>query len=144
MDLSTLNLGDRTITAALTDVTLTEGVSAAGNAQAFVDRLPGLTSLTLVAAFTYGSGGTTARVDIETAFANGVWYPIARFDFTTASATKFLTVSGLTPRLSALTSAALSADTAIDGVIGDRLRAKLTTTGTYAGSTQLAIRAQPR
>lgn len=135
-------LGSRTITAALSDVALTEGTSAAGASQAFWDRLAGINGLTLVAAFTYGSGGTTAVVTVDTALGSGgVWTPVARFDFATASATKLLLLSR-TALAAAASLSALSADTSIN-LLGDRFRARLTTTGTYAGNTLLDLRAQP-
>jgi len=134
-------LGSRTITVAVSDVTLTEGTSAANVAQAFWDRLAGINGLTLVAAFTYGSGGTTAVVTVDTALgAGGVWTPVARFDFATASATKQLVLSRT--GIAAAASAAPGADAAIN-LLGDRFRARLTTTGTYAGGTLLDLRAQP-
>jgi hypothetical protein len=144
MDGGIFDLGSRAITAALTDTVITEATGQAGNSQAYVDRLAGMTAISLVAAFTYGSGGTTAIVTVETAFANGVWYPIARLDFAQTTATKFITLSGLTPRLSPLTNATLGAEGAVDGILGDRLRAKVTSTGTYGASTMLSVLASVR
>jgi hypothetical protein len=69
---------------------------------------------------------------------------IARFDFTTSGIQKVLTVSGLTPRLAAASAGSLSADTALDGTLGDRLRATVVSTGTYAGSTVVSVRANVR
>ena len=62
-------------------------------------------------------------------------------DFATTSAVKY---ANLSARLSkAVTSYAdLSAEGVFDAVLGDRLRAVVTTTGTYAGSTLLAVRAR--
>lgn len=135
-------LGSRTITAPLSDVTLTEGTSAANVAQAFWDRLAGINALTLVASFTYGSGGTTAVVLVDTALAaGGIWIPVARFDFATASLTKQLVLSR-TAIAAAASLSAPSADTSIN-LLGDRFRARLTTTGTYAANTIIDLRAQP-
>lgn len=137
-------LGSRQITTALSDVVITQGTASNGASQEFIDKFAGASGLTIMAAFTWGSGGTSVQLDIETALGEGAaWLPLARFDFSTSSATKILTVSGLTPRLSALTSATLSANTAVDGLIGDRLRARLTTVGTYV-STLLDVRVQAR
>ena len=138
-------LCSRSITTALADVTTTEGTSSAGVAQTFIDRFANASAVTLVAAFTYGSGGTSGYVIIDTALGSGgAWIPVARFDFTTASVTKSFTLSGLTPRIATPTITAPSADTAIDGIIGDRWRARLTTVGTYAGSTVLDVRIHGR
>lgn len=139
------NLGDRAITSAVTDSVITEGVSAQGVAQAFIDRLEGASAITLSANFTYGSSGTSVKVDVDTTLNQGTtWIPICRFAFTTASAEKVANVSGLTPKTTAATPAALSDDACLDGVIGDRLRARLTTVGTYAGNTSVSVRASVR
>lgn len=138
------SLGDRAITAAVTDEVITEGLAANGAAQALIDRLEGMKAVTLTALFTYGSGGTSVKVDVETCLDGFNWIPIARFAFTTATAHKTMTVSGLTPKTAAAAIAALSDDTALDGVLGDRLRAKITSTGTYAGNTSVSVRASVR
>jgi hypothetical protein len=141
-NLAAFLLGSRTITAALSDVTITEGVSAANVAQGFWDRLAGINGLTLVAKFTWGSGGTSAVVTVDTALGSGgVWIPVARFDFATTSATKQLVLSR-TGIASAATLTTPSADASIN-LLGDRFRARLTTVGTYAGDTLLDLRAQP-
>jgi len=129
----TFSLGDFSVGAAATQV---------GDA---VDDLGGSTAITLSARLGYGSGGTSVYALIETSLDQGVsWVQIARFDFTTAGAQKVATVSGLTPRLAAASAGSLSADTALDGTIGDRLRATVVSTGTYAGSTVLSVRANVR
>lgn len=129
----TFSLGDFSIGAAATQV---------GDV---VDDLGGSTAITLSARLGYGSGGASCYAVVETSLDQGVtWVQIARFDFTTAGAQKVLTVSGLTPRLSAASAGSLSADTALDGTIGDRLRATVVSTGTYAGSTVLSVRANVR
>lgn len=141
-NLNAFLLGSRTITTALSDVIITEGTSAANVAQGFWDRLAGINALTLLAAFTYGSGGSTAVVTVDTAFgAGGVWIPIARFDFATASLTSQF-VPSRTAIVAAATIVAPTANTAIN-LLGDRFRARLTTTGTYGGGTLLDLRAQP-
>lgn len=129
----TFSLGDFSISAAATQV---------GDV---IDDLGGATAITLSARLGYGSGGTSCYALVETSLDQGVtWVQIARFDFTTSGAQKILTVSGLTPRLSVASAGSLSADTALDGTIGDRLRATVVSTGTYAGSTVLSVRANVR
>jgi len=116
-----------------------------GEAQTAITDLEGATAVTIQAALAYGSGGTTAKADIETSLDGGTtWVPIARLAFTTASATKVVNLSGLTPKTTPYTPATLSDDTAVDGILGDRLRASITTTGTYGGSTVLAVRVAVR
>ncbi len=138
-------LANRTITTALSDVTVTEGVSNGGTSQSFIYNLEGITAATLVAQFVYGSSGTSVTVAIDTALGSGgAWLQVATFAFTTASAIKALTLSGLTPRLTALTHSAPGNDAALDGILGDRFRCRVTSVGTYAGNTTLDVRISPR
>jgi hypothetical protein len=129
----TFSLGDFSIGAAATQV---------GDV---VDDLSGALAITLSARLAYGSGGTSCYAVVETSLDQGVtWVQIARFDFTTSGLQKVMTVSGLTPRIAAATAGSLAADTALDGVLGDRLRATVVSTGTYAGSTVVSVRANIR
>ncbi len=129
----TFSLGDFSVGAAATQV---------GDV---VDDLSGALSVTLSARLAYGSGGTSCYAVVETSLDQGVtWVQIARFDFTTSGLQKVLTVSGLTPRIAAATAGSLAADTALDGTLGDRLRATVVSTGTYAGSTVVSVRANVR
>lgn len=108
-------------------------------------NLEGVTALTLFARLAYGAGGTSVKVDIETSLDDGgVWLPIGRFAFALASASKMLALSGLTQILAAATPATLSDDTAIGGVLGDRVRATVTTLGTYSSNTLLDVRMAAR
>ncbi len=138
------NLGARTITTSLSGVIITEGRNVQGGAIAWLDRLDGMTALSLQAEFAYGSGGTSAALAIQTSLDQGVnWIDICRFDFATASKVKVANLSGLLSK--AVTEyAALSAEGVIDGVLGDRLRASLTTVGTYGGNTNLRLWAAAR
>jgi hypothetical protein len=129
----TFSLGDFSIGAAATQV---------GDV---VDDLSGALAVTLSARLAYGSGGTSCYAVVETSLDQGVtWVQIARFDFTTSGLQKVMTVSGLTPRIAAATAGSLAADTALDGTLGDRLRATVVSTGTYAGSTVVSVRANVR
>lgn len=137
------NLGDRAITTALTNEVITEGVSLSGVEQELIDGLDFMAAVTLFVNFTYGSGGTTCAVIVQTSLDGTNWVDVARFDFTTAGLAKIANLSGLTP-VAAATVAALSAQGNLDGVLGDRLRAKVTSTGTYAGNTAVSVRAAVR
>lgn len=109
-----------------------------------IDDLDGLTAVSLLVRFSYGSGGTKVTVYVQTTLDQGAsWIDVACITFTTATASKVLNLSGLTPKTTAATPSdgALTDDTAIDGILGDRLRCKVVSTGTYAGSTSLAVRA---
>lgn len=114
-----------------------------GAAQTAIDSLDGMTAVTLEAQFQYGSGGTSASAVVQTTMDNGSnWRDVARFDFTTASATKYANLSGLSAK--AVTAyVALGSDSVNDGYLGNQLRVVLTTVGTYANTT-LAIRASVR
>jgi hypothetical protein len=101
----------------------------------------------LNANFVYGSGGTTADAWVQTSADGGVtWYDVANFHFTTASAKKLCNLSARTAVTTLATpgDAALTANTSLDGLLGDRLRVKYTTVGTYAGGTTLQITAVAR
>ncbi len=138
------NLGSAAIGAAVTDSVITEGTAASGAAQEQVDRLDGMASVSLQAAFVYGSGGTACVAVVQTSLDQGAsWVDVCRFDFATANATKIANImaSGAVAPASV---AALGAEGKLDGILGDRLRAKVTTTGTYAGNTSLAVRAAVR
>lgn len=137
------NLGDRAISAALTNEVITAGVSSDGVDQEFIDGLDWMAAVTLFANFTYGAGGTTLIGVVETTLDGVNWIQIARFDFTTASAAKRANLSGLTP-VGVAAVAALGADAVLDGILGDRLRVKITSTGTYSGNTSLSVRASVR
>lgn len=137
------NLGDRVVTAALTDQVITEA-SLNGAATTYIGNLAGLQSLTVWANFDYGSGGTTCAVIIQTSLDQGDnWIDIIRFDFTTADAKKVATVGAFAAAAPAAV-AALGSEGKLDNVLGDRIRAKVTSTGTYAGNTSVAVRAAVR
>lgn len=138
------DLGDRTITAALTGEVITAGVSAGGAAQAFIDRLEGMAAATVFADFDYGSGGATCVVVVETSIDQGDnWIEVARLDFATADDKKTVCITAAQPALPSSVQA-LSSEGVVDGVLGDRLRAKVTSTGTYAGGTKVTVRAAVR
>jgi hypothetical protein len=141
--MSIYNLGDRTITAALTDEVITSGVSASGATQELIDRLGGMKSVTLFVDFDYGSGGTTCAVIVQTSINQGDdWIDIARFDFTTADSKKHANV-GCFDGAGPTEVAALASAGRLDNVLGDRLRAKVTSTGTYV-ATSVSVRAAVR
>jgi hypothetical protein len=107
----------------------------------------GVRSVTIEAQFTYGSGGTKTTAYVQTSLDGGVtWVDIACFTFLTASLNKVMTVNAATSIVASYTATdgSLADDTAKDGILGDRFRVKLTTTGTYAGGTTLAIFAHLR
>ena len=105
-----------------------------------------LESLTLQAIITVAGGGTTAKAWVQTSFDGGVtWVDIANFAFTTATATRLyhLTPVAVTT-IATPTDGTLADNTAVNGLIGDRLRVKLTTTGTYTGASSFVITASAK
>lgn len=140
-----LNLGDNAITTAVTGEVITSASDSNGAAQAYLSGLGDIAAACIQCNFTWGSGGTSVKITIETTLDQGVtWIEVARFAFTTASAEKVVNLSALTPKTTAYTPIALSDDTALDGILGDRWRAKKTTVGTYSGNTSVSVRMQAR
>ena len=108
-----------------------------------------ITGLSAVVAMTahirlaYGSGGTTVRAYLQTSFDSGTtWVDIACVLFGVVAKSVVLNFSALTPKLTQVvpTDGTMADDTAIDGIIGDKVRLKVVSTGVYAGSTVLAAR----
>lgn len=105
--------------------------------------LSGMKYLVAQAIVVYGSGGTTIKAWVQTSLDGGeTWVDIMSFAFTTASLSKISACNAyIAPAAQAFApgDAALADNTIIQGVMGDRVRVKYTTTGTYADSTTLAI-----
>lgn len=128
---ATLVLMNETITTAQTASVKT---SVAGLARA--------KSLAIQFNFTYGSSGTTVEAWVQTSFdAGATWIDIADYAGTTSSARKCynLTSNTAVTTIYTATDGTLSSNTAKDGLIGDQLRVKFTSTGTYAGTTTFAV-----
>lgn len=142
------NLGDvalAAINAATTATVVTQSTDGNGAAIAYLDGLEGMLAATLQVNFNYGSGGTTIKVLVETSLDQGTtWIEVWRCALATASEENLVNLSGLTPVSTPYTPAALSDDAVKDGVFGALWRARILTTGTYAGNTSLAIRMQAR
>ncbi len=141
------DLGTLAITTAVTGVVITEGTSAQGVAIEYVDRLDGMLAATLEFNFAYGSSTSTPTcvVTVETSVNQGTtWCEVARILMQDASEERIVNLSGLTALTSPHAPAALSNDTVKDGILGDRWRAKVTTTGTYTGNTSINVRLQAR
>jgi len=128
-------LVSQTITTALTASVLGESAG-----------LYGMKSLSVEANLTYGADGTTIKVWIQTSLDGGSnWIDIMNFAFTTASGRKVSTVKIAAGATAVVPTDGTSGDNGIvDGILGDRIRAKVTTTGTYSGSTTLEVNAVPK
>jgi hypothetical protein len=100
----------------------------------------GYRGLVCQATVAYGSGGTTIDVTVQTSLDSGVtWCDIWHCtQFTTASARRAVVLPGETATSAAAdidATATLAAAHSIDGLLGDQVRAKVVSVGTYAGTT---------
>ncbi len=143
------NLGDvslAAINAATTATVVTSSPSAAnGETVAYVDGLEGMLAASLQVNFNYGAGGTSIKVIVETSLDAGqTWVEVWRCALTTSSEENVINLSGLTPKTTPVTPAALTDDTCLDGIFGDRWRSKVLTVGAYTGNTSLQVRLHAR
>ncbi len=135
-----LNPGDYS----LVDLAITTALSA--QAQTPIQNLEGIHAVTIDFKFAWGSGGTTCKVWVQVSSDDGqTWKDIACRAFTTSSSIKTINLSGLTPVTTAITptDGAMADDTVQDGVLGTLMRAKVTSTGTYA-NTLLSVKISAR
>lgn len=98
--------------------------------------------LDVQANFKYGAGGTSVTAYVQTSFDGGLTaVDIICFGFTTSSAEQTYNLSSLTPKTTAVveTDGALTANTAVDGLIGQLIRLKWASVGTYSGGTTLEV-----
>ncbi len=126
------SLGDFTITTAGTQI-----------GEWTTTDLAGALSMAAQLRLAFGSGGTSIKAYLQTSLDEGTTaIDIACVAFLVASEVAVLNFSALTPKTTQVTPAdgALADDTAIDGILGDRFRLKVVSTGTYAGSTVLSAR----
>jgi hypothetical protein len=104
--------------------------------------------LLLDAVFTYDSGGTTVDAYVQTTADGGTtWYDIANFHFTTSSVHAAFNLRGdlgVTTQNTTYTDGSLTANTVLNGLLGDQLRVKYKSTGTYGGASTLVINGTPR
>ena len=105
----------------------------------------GLDGMMVEADFTYGSAGTTVDVFIQTTFDGTNWFDIMNFAFATTTARSAMAVvRGNVATPATLTDGTMTNDTSQAGLLGDQIRVKLLTIGTYATATTLSIRVMPR
>lgn len=108
--------------------------------------LEGMRSVSLQAKLMYGAGGQSVQVYFQTSLDQGqapidIWAP----SFTNASAALAANIdteatgSAITP-----SDGSLAANTIVNGILGDRLRAKVVVTGNYSGSTLLNLTGMAR
>lgn len=128
------SLGDFTITGAGTQV------------GEWVEDLEGMLSMGAHLRLAFGSGGTNIKAYLQTSFDDGLTVAdIACVVFGVASEAELLNFSALTPKGQVTpTDGTLADDTVVDGILGDRVRLKIISAGTYAGGTVLSGRINAR
>lgn len=126
-------------------------IGAATGATATGVMLQGLDNyrgVLLDAVFTYDSGGTTVDGYVQTSADGGTtWYDVANFHFTTSSAHAAFNLratTAVTTQNTTFSDGAITNNTSLDGLLGDQLRVKYKSTGTYGGASSLVITAVPR
>ncbi len=126
---------------------LTISTALSATATTPITQLGGMKYLVAEAIFLYGSGGTTTNAYIQTSLDGGLtWVDIINFSFTTSAASKIWATTADVAVAAVVTPSdgALTSNTIVQGVLGDRLRLKYVTTGTYAGATSLAVYAHAK
>lgn len=104
----------------------------------------GVKTVAVLSKLVVAGGGTTVKVYLQTSLDGGVtWIDVACHAFTTSTASKVSAVrasvalaAGVTPGDGALTD-----NTILDGLMGDRIRAKAVVAGTYTGASSLTVAA---
>lgn len=111
-----------------------------------ISGLYGMRNIAIEANFVYGSAGTSVKVWIQTSLDGGSnWIDIANFAFLLTSARKVTTLAIATAAETVTpVDGSLGDDLEVDGILGDMIRAKLTTVGTYAGDTTLDVNFVPQ
>lgn len=96
----------------------------------------GISALSFHAVFAWGSAGTTCKAFVQTSIDGVAWADIICFAFGVAVLSKIAAVNThaaiavVTP-----TDAALADNTLVSGFIGDRVRVKRVSVGTYVATT---------
>ncbi len=129
------------------DLATVNVTTAATQTTTAVTGLGKLFGLTLQVIFTYvASAATSVKVYVQTSIDGGnTWYDIACFAHTTASLARYAAVVGeaqITPV--ALTDGTLADNTCAHGLLGDRIRLKVVSVGTYGAGTQVVATYSPR
>ena len=131
----------------LLDLNITTALSTTvGSKQLDIGR--NVIALAIQCNFTYvASAATSAKAYVQTSFDGGTtWTAIACCAHNTASANRVVNLSGATPvtTMYTLTDATLADSTVKDGCIGNLLRVKYVTVGTYGAGTSMKIYVTPK
>jgi hypothetical protein len=125
----------------LGDFTLTTPGTQLG---APVCDLAGMRAVALQVRFAYGSGGATCAIYIQTSIDQGqTWFDVACMAFATAPGLQATSLTTGAPLSGLITpgDGVLAVNTILNGILGDRLQAKVVSTGTYGNSTAVNVRA---
>jgi hypothetical protein len=126
----------------LMNVTLAEAV--AGVIGESIPVPVGARALSVQSVFTRAGGGTSCKVWIQTSFDGGLtWVDVMCHAFLVTTATKISSVRQDIAVAAAYvpTDGTLGDDAIKDGLLGDRIRAKRTSVGTYSGASSLVVTA---
>ena len=126
MSVARIEVDTITITTAVTGLVIPIGLIPTGTGQ-----------LAVHCNFKYGSGGTATNLYLQTSINGGKdWFDILSLGHTTASLRRIVGLNfEVAGALFTASDGSLSLNTKRDGIAGDRLRLKVTTTGTYANTT---------
>lgn len=96
----------------------------------------GVINLSFHAIFAWGSAGTTCKAFVQTSIDGVTWADIVCFAFGVAVLSKIAAVNVITPvAVLTPTDGTLADNTLVSGFIGDRIRIKRISAGTYVATT---------
>lgn len=126
----------------LPQTTISTAVTAALSSEMILP--PDVANVLVFFDFNYGAGGTDITVFLQTAInidGTDVWVDIVTFHATTAALEHIYNMNAGTAVTTAVIpkDGALSDNTSISGIVGDKLRVKYTSTGTYSGTTNIEV-----
>jgi hypothetical protein len=98
-------------------------------------------AITLAASATITGGGTAMKAWVQTSLDGGAtWYDFASFAFTNASGSAFHNLDGRAQIAGGTVRSGTLADNTVQhGLLGDRFRVLVTSTGVYTAGTKLEI-----
>lgn len=124
-----------------TGTAITDAVSITTLGDVISSGAGGAKYVSATAKLVVGGGGTTTKVFVQTSLDGGVtFFDIMCFAFTTGTLSKVGAVSSdIVATVTTPAAGTLSDNTVLNGVIGSQFRVQYVTTGTYTGTTTLAV-----
>lgn len=121
-------------------ITTAQSIATRGKVFKLPDTCKGLLAYVI---FVDGGDGTTIDVFIQTSFdKEATWIDIMHFDFLLTAGNRIMHVREETAIVADVTptdGTGPADGTAISGIIGDHVRARIVTTGTYTGTTTIDV-----